>query len=253
MMETLPMPLAQISQASGSLDEFRVHAPAEINALLKRFLDGNVLLTLSEPHGVSYTTTLWALDAARGVVSFAAGDDLRVHQLVESDEVSAVGYLDSIKVQFEARGLSRVSGRSGSALTAAFPHELFRFQRRAAFRVRPVGRPAPQARVSHPALNETEVVLRVLDVSVSGVALFIGTDLPEIRPGTRLRDAQIDLDADTRLTVDLRVHHVTVLNPEARGARLGCELIDLGGDARRALQLFIDATQKRQRLFLSQG
>ena len=44
------------------------------------------------------------------------------------------------------------------------------------------------------------------------------------------------------------MQHATVLNPEARGARLGCEFVNLANDAERILQRFIDQTQKRRRL-----
>jgi flagellar brake protein len=54
--------------------------------------------------------------------------------------------------------------------------------------------------------------------------------------------------ADTKLDVNLRLQHVTSLNAEARSVRLGLEFVRPGGDALRALQRFIDLTQKRRKL-----
>jgi hypothetical protein len=41
---------------------------------------------------------------------------------------------------------------------------------------------------------------------------------------------------------------VTSLDGDAAGTRVGCSLHDLDGDAQRALQRYIDQTQKRRRL-----
>ena len=246
-METLPMSLSAQEGACADLEDLRVHHPVEVQNLLKRFVDGNVLLTLHAPGGTSYTTTLWAADPARGTLAFAGGNDARVQQLCEADEVVAVGYLDSIKVQFDVPHITLVRSRTGSALSAPYPSELLRFQRRSSFRVRPVGNTA-QAKLKHPMLVDTHVQFRVIDVSLSGVALFQPDNVPGMPAGVTLNDVQLDLDSDTRLVVRLRVHHVTVMNPEARGARLGCEMIGLSGEATRALQRFVDSTQKRSRM-----
>ena len=59
----------------------------------------------------------------------------------------------------------------------------------------------------------------------------------------------MELDDDTKLDVNLRLQHVTSLNSEARGLRLGFEYVRPGGDTLRGtLQRFIDLTQKRGKL-----
>ena len=62
------------------------------------------------------------------------------------------------------------------------------------------------------------------------------------------RQVQIDLDADTRFNANLMLHHITSINPESRGVRLGCEFVDSGAEMERSMQRFIDQTQKRRRL-----
>jgi len=248
-METLPMPLESLSASNGGLDEFRITAPREIVALLKQFQDGNLLLNLNGSNGAMLSTTLWSLDPTRGQLSFSA-DALApmTQRLVECDEAVAVGYLDSIKVQFDVQGLVLVRGVGGSAISARLPRELFRFQRRNSFRVRPLLRSSPVARVRHPVIAEMQLALRVIDVSIGGCALFLPEDVPAMQPGMVMNQVQIDLDADTRIVANVRLQHASVLNPEAKGARLGCEFVQLGKDAERALQRFIDQTQKRRRL-----
>jgi flagellar brake protein len=247
-METLPMPLDALA-AAGGLDEYRISAPREIVAMLKQFQDGNVLLNLNGSNGAMLSTTLWSVDPARGQLSFSADANAPVTQrLIECDEAVAVGYIDSIKVQFDLHGLVLVRGISGSAISARLPQVLYRFQRRNAFRVRPLLRSSPLARVRHPAIAEMQLALRVIDVSIGGCALFLPDDVPPMQAGMTMNQVQIDLDADTRLLGNLRLKHVTVLNPESKGARLGCEFVNIGSDAERTLQRFIDQTQKRRRL-----
>lgn len=247
--ETLPMPLDAMSGSHDGLGEFRVGSPAEIVALIKQLANGNVPLSLSSPDGGSYTTTVWALDPARGLLCLSANEhDIQLQKLLESSEVVAVGYLDSVKLQFDLHDLVLVHSGRDSALNARFPQQLFRFQRRGSFRVRPLLNTSPIARLRHPALPEMELALRVLDVSIGGVALFVPQDVPLIEPGVKIARAVVELDGDTRLQSALMVHHVTLLHHESKGARLGCELVGLGGDGERALQRYIDQTQKRRRL-----
>jgi c-di-GMP-binding flagellar brake protein YcgR len=246
-METLPMPLDAMG-ASHDLSPFRVGSPAEIVALLRQLADGNVLVHLSTPEGGSYTTTVWALDPARGLLCLAAdAHDHKLQALLESEEVVAVGYLDSVKLQFDLHDLVLVHSGRDSALNARFPRVLYRFQRRGSFRVRPLSNTRPIATLRHPALPDMQLALRVIDVSIGGVALFLPDDTPAIEPGVKIAQALIELDDDTRLQVGLLVHHVTLLHHESRGVRLGCEMLKLAGEGERQLQRYIDHTQKRRR------
>lgn len=247
--ETLPMPLSAMSGSPAGLDEFRVGSPAEVLGLLKQCADGNVLLNLSSPDGTGYTSTVWAIDAQRGIVCLSAdANDVKLQCLLESDEVVAVCYLDSIKLQFDLHDLVLVHNGRNSALNARFPREVYRFQRRSSFRVRPMLNTRPTASLRHPSLPDMQLSLRVLDVSIGGVALFLPDDVPPIEPGVRVAQVLVELDGDTRLQTDLVIHHITQLHHESKGARLGCEMIKLGGDGERALQKYIDQTQKRRRL-----
>jgi c-di-GMP-binding flagellar brake protein YcgR len=108
-------------------------------------------------------------------------------------------------------------------------------------------RSAPTARL---VLDEqgTELTLRIVDVSIGGCAMFLPDDLAPPQPGLRVTRAEVDLDADTRFKVDMRLQHVTLIHTEARGVRLGFEFLRASGESLRALQRFIDQTQKRGKL-----
>src|SRR5206468_8581030 len=107
-------------------------------------------------------------------------------------------------VQFEVANLVLVRGSRAAVLSCAAPRQVFRFQRRNAFRVRPLMRSAPMARL---LLGDppVDLDLRVIDVSIGGCAVFLPDDLAAPPAGTRLERAEIDLDADTRFKVDMRL------------------------------------------------
>lgn len=238
------MPLGQMREKE-DLDDFRIVSAVEIQAILRKLLETNTMVTLSSPGGASYTTLLWAVDPTRGILCFSAeSGDPRFQQLVESDEIVAVAYLDSIKVQFDVDGAVQVRG-GDTALNVSFPRELYRFQRRSSFRVKPLLSHTPTAHFRHPALPDMQLSLRILDISLGGVALALPKNVPNVGAGIQIRRCLLELDADTQLDVAITIHHVTVLN-ENQGARLGCELEGLHGTDERALQNYINQTQKRR-------
>jgi flagellar brake protein len=245
--DTQPAALHQLS--GNAQDEFAVHHPTELLKLLRQLADQNVLVHLSAPGGSSYTTTLWTVDAHLRRVSFAAdAPHPAVRSLVEAGEATAVAYLDSVKLQFDLQHLVLIHGSSASALQAALPSVLYRFQRRESFRVRTPANAAPTASLRHPTLPDTLLSLSVLDVSIGGCALALPAHVPALAAGIQLADVRIELDADTRFQTTLALQHVSGgMASKQTGQRLGCAFGKLDGAAQRALQRYIDQTQKRQR------
>ncbi len=247
--DTQPAPLHELS--GNSLDEFRVDHPNEQLALLRQLAETSVLVHLSTANGDAYTTTVWAVDAAQRRVSLAAdAAQTQVRALVDAGEATAVAYLDSIKLQFDLHNLVLVHGANASALQAGLPNALYRFQRRDSFRVRTPAGAAPSATLRHPALPNRPLALRVLDVSIGGCALALPKGVPPLSAGMTITGVHIEIDADTRFEAALTIQHVSAGMGSAQGGqRMGCAFGRLDGAAQRSLQLYIDQTQKRQRLF----
>jgi c-di-GMP-binding flagellar brake protein YcgR len=247
-METIPAPLGGMNK-DGTIDEFSVTSPREIQTLLRQLLDGSVLLNLNASDGSVFTSAVWTLDSGRGTIGFNADPaDPAMQALLQCDEATVVGYLDSVKLQFDVHDLVLVHGNKASVLSCPAPRVMYRFQRRNAFRVRPLIRTSPTARMRHPAQPETELALRVIDISIGGCAVFLPDDVPTMSAGVVLNDVRIELDADTHLDLSMRLQHVTAINADANGLRLGFEFRRVGGDALRVLQRYIDLTQKRGKL-----
>jgi c-di-GMP-binding flagellar brake protein YcgR len=248
-METLPMPLDDLAAAPGGLDEFRITAPREILGMLKQFFDASAELHLNARDGSVIDGTVWAIDTDRNTMALSIdASDPKVQNILESDEIVVVGYLDAVKLQFDLHGAVLVRGPQASVLNCRMPREMYRFQRRSAFRVRPAHRSTPVARLRHAEIADMQLALRVLDVSIGGCALFLPNDVPSLQPGNVFNQVQIELDADTRFHVNLRLQHVTSLSGDSEGVRLGCEFVRADSGALRTLQRYIDQTQKRGKL-----
>lgn len=228
---------------------FRVPNADACVALLRELRDGSVPLSVSSPCGASLRTAIWAMDTTQKRLNFSVEEsDPRLQQLVQSDEAVAVAYLARVKLQFELSHMILVRGQHASTLQADMPSEIYRFQRRGAFRVRAPQRHSPSARLRHPAIPDMELSLRLLDVSVGGCALWLPDDVPLLQAGTLFGEVQVELDAETRFSTGLLVQHVSTIGPGEQGLRLGCAWAALDGMSGRILQRWIDMAQKRRRL-----
>lgn len=225
--------------------EFQVQAAREIAALLQLLHSEQSRVTLSNETGLSLPSRLCMLDATHAALGFETipGDPL-VRELTASGDVTATAYLDDIRIQFELEALMLVSAVGGAVLRGPWPSLLYRFQRRNAFRVRPNSR-SPQVRVAHPQ-QRSELRVRILDLSMGGLALLMPPELSPWPAGTLLPTVHLELDRDTQLQTSLRVQHVHVLGET--GTPVGLAFAQLEAPAARDLQLYIDQAQKRSRL-----
>jgi c-di-GMP-binding flagellar brake protein YcgR len=205
-------------------------------------------LHLNATDGTSWEVKPWVIDSARSAISMMFDgdkDDPKLQHVLGSNQVTAVGAIDDVKIQFDVQGLVLVLGNMSSALRCALPREVYRFQRRETLRVRPFARSAPVARITHPGLP---ALLRILDVSAGGCALLVPEDVPPIEAGTVLRGVVLDLEVNVHVQTDLRVQRVSAQATCAAGNKLGCQFLNPNSSSLRNLQHYIAQTQKRTRL-----
>jgi len=248
-LDTQPAALGDDGQGDPFAD-FRCEHPREVLTLLRELRDGAVPVALSAPGGAGLTATVWTLDGERQRMALdVEPSDPQLAQLVEANEATAVAYLDAVKLQFDLQDLVLVRSPRATALQAGLPRCVYRFQRRASYRVRTLDRSAPTAQLRHPAMPEMRLALRVIDVSIGGCALLLPDDVPPLPLGVTVHDVRLRLDDDTLLEVSLRLQHATSLGTAGRpGLRLGCELLRLDPTSERTLQRYIDHIQRRRRL-----
>ena len=229
---------------------FAIDGPGEVLAWLRRLEQAGTPVTLSAAGGVVMATTILQVDPLRQRLALAAEAGSRAAaELIDADDVTAVTYLDAVKLQFDLHELTLVHATSSSAIHVPLPERLYRFQRRDAFRVRTGERATPVAEFRHPAMPDMRLALRVLDIGAGGCALLLPDDVPALPPGILIQGARLRMDADTNVELTLRTLHVSAIQPGAGGARLGCALQGLSGPGACALQRWIDRMQRRHRPF----
>ena len=249
MIEDTPSAALDGSGDRARWTPFRVPDAAACVALLRELRDGNVPLSVSSACGAALRTAIWAMDTTQKRLNLSVEEgDPRLQQLVQSDEAVAVAYLASVKLQFDLSHMILVRGPRGSTLQADLPGEIYRFQRRGAFRVRAPQRHSPSARLRHPGIPDMELSLRVLDVSAGGCALWLPDDVPLLQAGTLFGEVHVELDAETRFSTGLWLQHVSAIGSGGHGLCLGCAWAALDGMSERVLQRWIDTAQKRRRL-----
>lgn len=247
-LDTRPAPLGD-DGGDDPFAQFRCDHPSEVLSLLRELRDAATPVALSAPDGATLGATVWSVDGDRRRIAFdVEPGDPQLSALVEANEVTAVAYLDAVKLQFDLRDLVLVRSERATALQSRLPRCLYRFQRRASYRVRTLDRQAPQAVMRHPGVPDMRLSLRVLDLSVGGCALLMPDNLPPLPMGVVLHGVVLELDAETRLPVSLRLQHATSILSKTPGLRLGCELVQPDPATERNLQRYIDHIQKRRRL-----
>lgn len=234
--------------------DFRLDAPGEIMSWLRDLLQSQSRILLSTPEGLAIHTVLQALDTPHGMLTFEAPvDGAAAEPLLASAEVLATAYLDRIKLQFDVPGLVGVRAAGAEVLRAPLPLRLYRFQRRQAYRVQSQGQLFPALRL----LSPEGVRLRVMNVSGGGLALQwpaagVAADMTAPPAAGGELAGTLELEREVSFSVLLRVQHVTH-GDGAAPHHLGCAFISLAPSAARALQVFIDQAQKRERLMKRAG
>ena len=230
-----------------SLEDFRISQPLEILTLLGRMVEQAEIVALVAADGVSCLSAIAGVDRGRRLLwLFGTPGDARLEHLLASPWMVAVGYLDHVKIQFRVQNLQWLPGDAGSRLACLLPLELYRFQRRSYFRVRPMLSPPAVARVQGGAMPRP-MELVVIDISMTGVGLRLPPDSPPIEIGGHIPRAVLVLDARTRFVADLKVMHVTPSRDSGRGHHMGCTMNGLDEQGLMDLQRFIGQAQLRQR------
>jgi c-di-GMP-binding flagellar brake protein YcgR len=245
--DAAPAPAAGPTPAA----DYRVAHGAERETLMRQLRDAAVPVLLHAADGSALSSTLRSIDAAQRRLGFFADAAWpQLDRLVECDEAVATAFVDNIRLQFELRGFTVVHDGERCALQADWPDEVFRFQRRAAFRVATAERSLPVVELAHPLLPGVSLSLRVLDLSLGGCALWWPQLPPEVPPlpaGSEWAEARVELDTVTQLPVALTLQYVTAFAPQGRGMRLGCEWTLTRPGDERVLQRWIDQAQRRDR------
>ncbi len=236
----LPIP------AGADIDNFRIYSAPEIIGLMREMISRRALLTVHFNEGrESIVTVLLDVNPEFEEVVFDRGADGGSNDhLLHASKLTFVTALDHIKIQFQCARAYDTTFEGKPAFRMRIPGSILRLQRRNTYRVK-----LPQ---THPVLCRVPrgggdpVKLRVLDLSVEGVALVAEHGQIDLHEGDKLKGCRIDLP-DHPLQVDLEVRNaLEILDPSGLRSRYGCRFVNLPGSMAALIQRVILAIERAQ-------
>ncbi len=235
-------PMAPVASPAVDAD-FRLDAPGEIMNWLRELLRSQARIQLTTPDGAAIHTVLRSLDTPQGMLTMEAPQARdTLPPILSSDELVATAFLDKIKLQFDVSGLVAIRGE-GEVLRAPVPLRIYRFQRRQAYRVASAGQLYPALKLNGADLPR----IRVVNVSAGGVALQWPANVVPAPRALEELSGTLELEREVSFSTLLRVQHLTE-GEDGAPHHVGCAFVSLAPTAARALQVFIDQAQKRERL-----
>lgn len=232
---------------------FRVQDPIQRRRLLAALCGGDVPVTIGSAGGPCVTAALWSVedrqDADGGRLHFSIASGMaRADAMVSAPSHWAAAYLGDVKLQFQLRAMVLEQQGGRHILHARLPEYMVRLPRRRSMRVRRTEDAGPTAQFRHPVATDTDLNLRVLDISIDGCAVFKPAGVEPLAIGDELQSVQIALEADLRISADLRVRHVAPGPPGQRGSRVGCEWQSIDTADQALLERWIQGGRRRRQL-----
>lgn len=243
-MDNTPFPETE----SPELERFWVYSKFEIEALIARLCDERVPMTAYWGRdGECAVTQIMRVDAVCDEVHFDLPNQPQLQErLLCAADVVCVAFIDNVKIQFAIGAPRRSSDGRYPTFLSGFPERLLRLQRREYYRVRTPESLSACCLVPYPGDRDQYESLRVLDLSVGGLAMLAYPRHFDPSVTSIVDRCYLDLPGVGTVTVRLRVAHVET-SADGQPRRCGCEFVDLSPQARMMLQRYVHRIDLEQR------
>lgn len=255
---TSPFPEPQ----SAELEQYIVYSRVEIASMLRRLSESNVPINAYHDgiDGLAVTEVLEVLPDEEAVIIDPPADPESASELRVAEYITFVAFVDNVKMQFASHGLQPATWNNRAAFRIELPESILRLQRREFFRVRPpMTKPATclipydpeqQCVPSQQVAKQHYESLRVIDLSVGGLAMLACPKAVILPRGERIEGCYLDLPGVGSVNLSVIVRN---LDPEAgeETRRLGCEFADLSPASRMALQRYVNKVEAEVRKSLA--
>jgi flagellar brake protein len=243
-MDTTPFPEPEAPE----LERYWLYSNIEIAAMVARLCDDRVPMTVYWGNDGEFAVTqVLKVDAAADEVEFDLPNQPRQQsQLLAAQELVCVAFVESIKMQFTIRAPRRSSTDGYASFRVEFPERVLRLQRREYYRVRTPESMSASCLVPYSGDRAQYESLRVLDLSVGGLALMAYPRHFDPTATSVIDNCYLDLPGVGTVTVRMRVAHVET-SADAQTRRCGCEFVDLSPQARMMLQRYVQKIDVEQR------
>ncbi len=212
------------------IEAYRITAPMEIGAVLRTLAQRGTFITIYVNEGRELILSrILEVDIKGKTFIFDVGGNAESNQvLLNSARSLVLAIPDGVKIQF-AVGIVRNCQYQGSpALTAAFPADLIKLQRREYYRL-----PTPVARPYRCQLllsNGSREWLNVHDVSLGGVGAWVPNEIkPLIERGNIYNEVSFDFGPAGIMKLNFEVRSLRQLEqrPGQFAWMMGCQYANL--------------------------
>ncbi|MFP4271520.1 MAG: flagellar brake protein [Halothiobacillaceae bacterium] len=186
-------------------------------------------------------------DADEGVIMVEALQSVTGRHLEMADRIEVRGVLDSLLTWFQTGRLETVREGDDRYYVIPYPDELYRLQRRNAFRI-PLPRTLTSQIEAHIGEETTpvqrDIRTRIFDLSATGAAILVTQDDAEwLEVGTRLSGARLYVEGllDIVVTMEVRNHRPGMKDDEVL---VGVHFETLGATEGHALQRAVMEIQR---------
>jgi len=243
-MNTTPFPEAE----APDLERFWTYSKFDIDALVTRLREERVPMTVYWGRDSEFAVTqIMKVDAVRNEVHFdLPNQPHRQSQLLDAAELVCVAFVEHIKVQFTVGTPRRSSSGGFPTFQTSLPERVLRLQRREYYRVHIPESVSATCLVPYSGDGVQYEALRVLDVSVGGLAMLAYPRHFDPREPGVIDRCYLDLPGVGTITVRMRVAHLETPSDE-QTRRCGCEFVDLSPQARMMLQRYVQRIDTEQR------
>ncbi|HYM47270.1 MAG TPA: flagellar brake protein [Burkholderiaceae bacterium] len=227
---------------SPELERFAIYSRSEIANLLRQLRDRQVLVTLYYDQAAGFTVSN-VLDVNEGfeeLILDRTSDAPAQKAIYASKQLVVVAFLDNVKLQFSVGTAESVDHHGRPAFRVRLPQQLLRMQRRNSYRRQPPAIRPATCLIPSPRNKGQYESVRVLDLSVGGLALFVHPAQFDLPTDQDLENCYLDLPDVGQITVTLRVRYVDAESSRNGVRRCGCEFVDLSESAARMLQRYMN-------------
>lgn len=222
----------------------QVNGRFEVVSLLREVLSRHALITIyfNEGHDAIGSTLLDVNPDFEELVIDCGADTDANARLLRAPCLTAVTSLDHIRIQFATGRAQPTTFQGGPAFRIRLPGSVLRLQRRNAYRVRvPMARPA-HLRMAHPTLQDMTLKLKILDISVGGIAVLAAVnDGLSWERSDVIEGCSVELPDFGRFETALNVRYKLLLAETGRTKlkRYGMEFVGLPGPLASLVQRYI--------------
>lgn len=239
--------------------KYMLSNPLDVLFVLRSMIKRNCMATVYFDQGRSFFLTK-VLDIStdeKSLILDVASDAEVNRQALHAQRLTVTANLDSVKIQFQLKGLRTTTHDGQPALAGNVPSELLRLQRREYFRlVPPIADPLHCDVPVRNDLGSSAHTLRltVADISGGGLGLMVPIEAgAHFRPGTIFTDCRLQLPEENAMAVSLSVCSVYPVTTKSGYSflRAGCEFVKLPGARLTIILRYITRIERERKAKLS--